>query len=212
MRIAVLGATGTLGSRIVAEAVRRGHQVTGVHRQPGAADGSMVRWARGDATDPKSLLGALQGQDAVICAVSPRNPPGHNILPRTARALLAASRQSGVRRVVVVGGAGSLLVGPGVRLLDTPGFPEAHRPEAMEHVLALEVYRKEGHGVDWTFVSPPAHIAPGERRGVYQLGKDELLVGADGQSRISAEDYAIAVLDVLEQGIGRGERIAVAWP
>jgi uncharacterized protein len=214
MRIAVIGATGTIGSRITKEAVARGHQVTAVQRgllKP-AIPLDQVRHMRGDALDPKSLVGALQGQDAIVCAVSPRNPPGHNTLPRAARSLLAASRETGVRRLVVVGGASSLEVAPGVRLFDSPDFPAAYRAEAKEGIDALEVYRREGHGVDWTFVSPPAIIQPGERKGKYKLGKDQLLTAADGQSHISAEDYAIAIVDILEKGLGKGERVAVCWP
>jgi putative NADH-flavin reductase len=214
LRLVLFGAGGMVGSRIAKEALARGHHVTAVQRSPGGLDldGKHVMTVEGDATDPGSVARLAKGADAVVSAVSPRNPPGAGTLPRAARALLEGVRRAGVRRLVVVGGSGSLSVGPSTMLLDSPGFPEAYKPEAHEHLEALHVFRREGQGVDWTFVSPPAAVAPGERTGKYQVGQDNLLVATDGQSHISAEDYAVALVDELEKGANKGRRMTVAWP
>jgi putative NADH-flavin reductase len=214
LRLVLFGAGGMVGSRIAREALARGHHVTAVQRNAGGLDldGRHVMTVEGDATDPDSVAALAKGADAVVSAVSPRNPPGADTLPRAARALLAGVRKAGVRRLVVVGGAGSLSVGPSTMLLDSPQFPEAWKPEAREHLEALHVLRREGTGVDWTFVSPPAVFQPGKRTGAYQVGQDALLTAKDGQSRISVEDYAVALVDEVEKGANKGRRMTVAWP
>lgn len=214
LRVVLFGAGGMVGSRIAQEALSRGHHVVAVQRNPGGLDldGRHLMTVPGDATDPASVERLAKGADAVVSAVSPRNPPGVGTLPKAAKALLEGTRKAGVRRLVVVGGAGSLSVGPATRLVDSPQFPEAYRPEAMEHVDALQVYRSQGQGVDWTFVSPPAMVSPGKRTGKYQRGEDNLLVDKTGQSQISAEDYAVALVDELERGENKGRRMTVAWP
>lgn len=214
LRLVLFGAGGMVGSRIAREALARGHHVTAVQRSPGGLDldGKHVMTVEGDATDPGSVARLAKGADAVVSAVSPRNPPGADTLPRAARALLEGVRRAGVKRLVVVGGAGSLSVGPSTMLLDSPGFPEAYKPEAREHLEALHVLRREGQGVDWTFVSPPAGFQPGKRTGKYQVGQDALLTASDGQSHISMEDYAVALVDELEKGANKGKRMTVAWP
>jgi uncharacterized protein len=214
LRIVLFGAGGMVGTRIAKEALSRGHHVVAVQRNPGGLDldGKHVMTVQGDATDARSVAGLAKGADAVVSAVSPRNPPGAGTLPKAAKALLDGTRKAGVRRLVVVGGAGSLSVGPSTRLIDSPEFPAEYKPEAQEHVDALHVYRSEGQGVDWTFVSPPAMIQPGPRTGKYQVGQDNLLTAKDGQSHISAEDYAVALVDELEKGANKGRRMTVAWP
>jgi putative NADH-flavin reductase len=213
LRVVLFGAGGMVGSRIAKEALARGHHVVAVQRNPGGLDldGRHVMTVSGDATDPASVAELARGADIVASAVSPRNPPGANTLPRAAAALLAGTRKAGVKRLVVVGGAGSLSVGPSKRLIDSSDFPAEYRPEAQEHVDALTVFRRDGQGVDWTFVSPSAMIFPGKRTGKYQAGTDDLLVDSSGQSQISAEDYAIAFVDELERGDNKGRRMTVAW-
>ncbi len=115
-----------------------------------------------------------------------------------ARAQIAGLKAAGVKRLIVVGGAGSLEVAPGVQVVDTPEFPAAWKGIALAHRDALEVYRKEGGELEWTYFSPPALIEPGERTGKFRVGSDQLLVDGTGQSQISAEDYAIALLDEVE--------------
>ncbi|MHB1260856.1 MAG: NAD(P)-dependent oxidoreductase [Thermoplasmatota archaeon] len=214
LRVVLFGAGGMMGSRIANEAITRGHHVVAVQRNPGGLDldGRHVLTVAGDATDPASVAALAKGADAVVSAVSPRDPPGADTLARAAKALLAGSRKAGVKRLVVVGGAGSLSVGPSTMLIDSPQFPDEYKPEAREHIDALHVYRAEGQGVDWTFVSPAAMVFPGKRTGKYQAGNDELLVDSSGQSQISAEDYAVALVDELERGRNKGRRMAVAWP
>ena len=128
-----------------------------------------------------------------------------------ARALIAGLRGADVRRVLYVGGAGSLEVAPGQALMDQPGFPEAYKAEAAEGRDALAVWRTEAEGLDWTFLSPAAEIAPGERTGHYRATGDQFLADAHGRSRISFEDYAVAVLDELEHPQHVGRRFGVAY-
>jgi uncharacterized protein len=202
MKIALFGARGTIGQRIAAEAKARGHPVTSLGRET-------------DVTDAASVARAVAGHDAVVSAVGPglgpdSRPPG--MLSAAARALLAGAKTAAVRRLVVVGGAGSLEVAPGKQLVDQPGFPEAWKAVAVAHRDALEVYRaSRDPAVEWVYVSPAALIQPGERTGKYRIGGDGLLVDARGESRISAEDYAVAIVDELEQRAHSRARISVAY-
>jgi uncharacterized protein len=197
VKIVVFGPTGMIGGRIVSELERRGHAVVGASRATGA-----------DATDPASVAAVVAGVDAVVSAISGRS--GAFTLAQAGRSLAEGLRRAGVRRLVIVGGAASLEVAPGVRLIDTPDFHEEWKPEALQHVDALEFYRRVD-GLDWTFVSPAALIQPGKRTGRYRLGGDQLLVDEDGKSEISAEDYAIAIADLVEQGSHARQRVTAAW-
>jgi putative NADH-flavin reductase len=197
MKIIVFGPTGMIGSEIVAELQRRGHDVTGASRANGV-----------DITDADAVAGAVRGHDVAICAISARGVD--YTLSDVARALITGMRGGAVRRLVVVGGAGSLEVAPGVRLVDTPDFPEAYVAEARQAADALGVFR-EVDDLDWTYVSPAALIHPGERTGSYRLGGDQLLVDAAGNSEISAEDFAIAIADLVESGAHAQERVTTAW-
>ena len=197
MKIVVFGATGMVGSRITAELERRGHQVIGATRASGA-----------DITDADSVAAVARGVDAVVCAVSARGVD--HTLTDVAHSLTDGLRRAGVRRLLIVGGAGSLEVAPGVRLLDTPEFHEEWKPEAIQGADALEFYRGVSD-LDWTYVSPAALIQPGERTGGYRIDGDQLIVDEHGHSEISAEDYAIAVADLLERAEHPRERVGVAW-
>jgi len=216
MKIVVFGATGNVGRRVVAEALRRGHDVVGVVRDPSAVPSPDPRVAlvRGDATDAGSIASVARGADAVVSAISPR--PNARGLPApslvaNARAMIAGLRDAGVRRVLYVGGASTLEVAPGKQLLDQPGFPEAYKAEALEGRGALGVWRGEAEGLDWTFLSPAIEIGPGERTGRYRTTGEQLLFDAEGKSFISFEDYAVAVLDELERPQHVGERFGVAY-
>ncbi|HEX6748855.1 MAG TPA: NAD(P)-dependent oxidoreductase [Longimicrobium sp.] len=212
MKIAIFGAGGMIGQRVVREVLSRGHQVTAVARDPSrlsAPEG--VAAVRGDATDAASVAGAVRGHDAVISSVGPSATTGTDVYVGSARALIAGLRQAGVKRLLVVGGAGSLEVAPGVQLVDTPGFPAAWKPAALATRDALGVFRSEADGLDWTYLSPAALIEPGERTGRYRTGGDQLLTDAEGHSRISAEDFAIALVDELEQGKNVGRRMTAAY-
>jgi hypothetical protein len=215
MKIVLFGATGHVGQRITAEALRRGHEVVGVVRDPSRAQppDPRVPLVQGDATDAASVAAAVRGADAVVSSVSPR-PGTTGDAPRlvdVARALIAGVRDAGVRRLVVVGGAASLEVAPGVALLDTPDFPELYKAEATEGRDSLAVYRAEAQGLDWTFISPAIVIQPGERTGQYRTTDDQLLTDESGNSVISYEDYAVALLDELENPRHVGKRFGVAY-
>ena len=197
MKIVLFGSGGMIGSRIAAELEQRGHVLTGASRSTGA-----------DITDPASVARIATGADAIVSAISARGVDYTQV--DVAQSLTEGARQAGVRRLVIVGGAGSLEVSPGVRLVDTPDFPAEWKAEALQHADALDAYR-EIDELDWTFVSPAAFIHPGERTGRYRLGGDQLLVDDEGKSEVSAEDYAIAIADLLEQGGHERERIGVAW-
>ncbi|HKG92058.1 MAG TPA: NAD(P)-dependent oxidoreductase [Gemmatimonadaceae bacterium] len=216
MKIVLFGATGNIGQRIAREALSRGHEVVGVVRDPEASTppDPRVSLVRGDATDAASVARVVRGADVVVSSISPR--PNSRGLPApslaaAARALIAGTRQAGAKRLIAVGGAGTLEVAPGVRLMDTPGFPEAYKAEAQEGADSLEVFRAEGEGLDWTFVSPAAMIQPGRRSGQYRTSGDQFIVDEQGNSSISMEDYAVAVLDEIERPKNAGRRMGVAY-
>jgi len=216
MKIVVFGATGNVGQRIVAEALRRGHEVVGVVRDPDAVQSSDARvgLVKGDATNADSVAKILSGADAVVSAISPR--PNARGLPapslsNNARALIEGLRKAGVKRVLYVGGASSLEVAPGKALADMPDFPEIYREEAREGREALDIWRNEAKGLDWTYLSPAAEIAPGKRTGKYRTTDDKLLVDEKGKSFITFEDYAVAVLDELEHPQRIAKRFGVAY-
>ena len=202
MTIVVLGASGRAGNEIVRELAARGQQVLGIARKPEAIPvlpGVTVR--AGDASDPAALAGLIAGAKAVISAL-------HFDIP--AQTLLSALRQAGVKRLLVVGGAGSLEVAPGVKLIDTPEFPAEWKPVAQGGVVFLDDLRSVTD-IDWTFFSPAAFIFEGPRLGHFRLGKDELVKDADGESKISFADYAIALVDELEQGRHIKARFTAAY-
>lgn len=212
MQIALLGATGNVGLHITAEAVRRGHGVTAVARHPEAVqnDDERITTKRANATAASEVEQAISDHDAVICAVGPAVDETPDMIVKTARALAAAAMRAHVRRLVIVGDAGSLTVTPGVELLATRGYPEELRDVALAHREALEVWRRV-KDLDWTYVSPPAVLYPGERTGAYRVGHNEILLDDQQQSRISVEDLAVAVVDQVENNAHVRERINVAY-
>jgi uncharacterized protein len=205
MRILLIGASGMIGSRIAAEARGRGHEVTGVTRS--GKDGTTVA----EASDAPAIAALAAGHDVVVFTVAMREleAPLEPLLA-AGRGVFEALRTAGVRRLVVIGGAGSLEVAPGVRLIDTPEFPEIYKPEASAHAELFDVIRAEAGDLDWTYVSPAAVIQPGERTGAYRRGGDQLLTDAEGNSEISAEDFAIGVVDELEKNEAIRKRITLA--
>lgn len=207
MKILLIGATGMIGSRVAAEARDRGHEVTGTTR--GGADGT----TKLTATDTAAVAALAAGHDAVVLAIAPPRDGSEPSGPLLAagRAVLDGLREAGVRRVVVVGGAGSLEIAPGARLVDEPHFPELYKAEALAQAELLELIRKEADDLEWTYVSPAGVIEPGERTGAFRLGGDQFMMDGEGNSQISAEDYAIALVDELENGNAVGRRISVAY-
>jgi uncharacterized protein len=219
MNILVFGASGAIGQAIAAELLDRGHSVTGITRSGQPIDGLDIQVIAGDAADPAQVGRLAQGVDAVVSAVGPRRGDGGDedsedeadSLLGAARGLVEGMHGAGARRLVIVGGAGSLEAAPGVRLVDTPDFHQAWKPTALAHARCLdEVYRPAGD-LDWTYVSPAAVIAPGERTGHYRKGGDQLLTDEAGDSRISIPDYAIAIADVVESGGDIRRRITAAY-
>lgn len=190
MKVAVLGASGRAGSEITKELAARGHEVLAIARKPeaiAAAPGVTVK--AGDASDAAALAELIRGSDAVISALH---------FDISAATLLGALKAAGVPRLLVTGGAASLETAPGVRLIDSPDFPEAWKPIAQGGITFLEDLRRETD-IDWTYFSPAAFIEEGPRLGHFRLGGDQLVVDGQGQSRISFADYAIAMVDELEQ-------------
>ena len=203
MKIALIGATGFIGSRLLAELTSRGHQVTAIVRNPEKVpQGAGIVAEKGDVYDKDGLAALLAGHDAVISSV--------HYTASDPAVLLAAVKQSGVKRYLVVGGAGSLEVAPGVKLFDTKEFPALYLDEARKGGAYLDQLKGESD-LDWTFLSPSALIEPGERTGKFRLGKDQLLVDGEGKSRISAEDYAVALVDELEKPAHSRQRFTVGY-
>lgn len=189
MNIALIGASGNVGSRILAELSQRGHEITAIVRNTArVASLPGVRAIAADINDQQRLAEALSGHDAVISSVlfSDSDP----------EKLIGAVKDSGVTRYLVVGGAGSLQVAPGTLLVDTPEFPAEYKVEAQGGVEFLAKLRKDDT-LEWTFISPSALFVPGERTGEFRLGTDQLLTTANGSS-ISFEDYAIALANEVE--------------
>jgi hypothetical protein len=216
MKIVVFGATGNIGRRVAQEALSRGHEVTGVVRDPAAVEAPdpRVRLVKADATRADDVAQAVKGGDAVVSAISPR--PNARGLPApslqaNARALISGLRAADVKRVLYVGGASSLEVSPGQVLADQPDFPAIYRNEAREGREALDVWRKEADGLDWTYLSPAIEIGPGQRTGKYRTTGDRVLFDAAGKSFISYDDYAVAVLDELERPGHIRRRFGVAY-
>ena len=202
MKVALIGASGTGGSRLLAELSRRRHQVTAIARHPeNIAKLPGVTAKKGDMFDKAGLVELIKGHDAVISAV--------RFTDSDPKLLIEAVKELGVKRYFVVGGAGSLEVAPGVKLIDTPQFPAAYKAEAGKGGEFLDLLRKEKE-LDWTFLSPSAVTAPGERTGKFRLGKDQLLTHDKG-SNISWEDYAIATVDELEKPSHIRERFTVGY-
>jgi hypothetical protein len=203
MHVALIGVSGRVGSRLLTELLDRGHRVTGIARDTAAlAKRPNLVLKDADATQLASLAPLLAGHDVVASAM-----PFEGSNPAT---LIAAVKQAGVPRLMVVGGAGSLEVAPGQALLDVPGFPLAYKAEAEAGRRFLDALRSQ-EDLDWTFLSPSAEFAPGERRGTFRLGTDRLLSDANGKSWISMEDFAIAFVDELETPKHSRQRFTVGY-
>lgn len=201
-KVALIGASGNVGTRLLKELTDRDHTVTAIARNPEKITTLPGMAAvKGDANDAAALAGLIAGHDAVISAT--------RFVGADFTALAEALRKSGVKRWLVVGGAASLEVAPGKRLLDQPDFPDAYKEEATQGMAALNLLRGI-KDLDWTFLSPSALFVPGERTGNFRLGKDALLTTENGSS-ISFEDYAIAMVDELETPRHVRQRFTVGY-
>jgi uncharacterized protein len=200
--VALIGASGRAGSAILKELSDRGHKVTAIARNPEKiAALPNVTAKKGDADDGKGLAALLKGHDAVVSAV--------HFAASDAATLIEAVRASGAKRYLVVGGAGSLEIAPGKRLVDQPDFPAAYKTEALKGADFLALLKSE-KALDWTFLSPSAMFLPGERTGKFRLGKDTLLSNDKGSS-ISFPDYAIALVDEIEKPAHSRARFTVGY-
>ncbi|MEN0037627.1 MAG: NAD(P)-dependent oxidoreductase [Cellvibrio sp.] len=203
MKVALIGASGFIGQHILAEATNRKHQVTALVRDTSkVAAHPQVTSKALDVHNAAQVTAALVGHDAAIISLH------HNGLDL--QALINAVKASGVPRLIVVGGAGSLEVAPGVQVVDTPEFPAEWKPIALAAREFLNLLRAE-KVLDWTYLSPSAFIEPGERTGKFRLGKDQLLVNEQGESRISNQDFAIALIDELETPTHSQQRFTVGY-
>ncbi|MCC0044061.1 MAG: NAD(P)H-binding protein [Brucellaceae bacterium] len=211
MKVILFGAAGRIGAVIADELAARGHAVTAVYRtESHPADlPPNVKPITGDAQSAEAVAAAVAGHDAVISAVGPGTGQDPGVIERVAGALVGGLAKANVSRLIVVGGAGTLEVRPGVMRLDTPEFPEQYRASGIAQKAALEIYRASG--LDWTYVSPPVLIQPGERRGTYRIGGNAVLYDENGRSHISRADYACALADILEAGSNKRSRITVAY-
>lgn len=200
MKLAIIGANGKIGSRITQEALNRGHSVTGIARNPDSGiQNDRVTWVKADALDVQQLASAILGTDALISAfgIDWSRPETYPLFTDIAHSILAAAKKAGVKRILVVGGAGSLEVAPGIQLVDTEGFPQTWRQGASEQRKSLNVFYGEPD-LEWTFFSPAIMIEPGPRTGKFRLGKDNPVFDEKGNSDISYDDYAMAMIDELE--------------
>jgi uncharacterized protein len=210
VKVALYGASGKSGSRILQELVSRGHRVTAIARDPAKLPqpGPGVSVKQDDLSDPKQIAAAVEGADAVISAYAPPQDRPDEIVGVTQRQV-DALRQAPNARLIVVGGAGGLNVAPGVTVIDSGHLPEPYLPIAKAHLRALNVLRASP--IDWTYLAPAAEFVPGERTAKFRLGKDELIANSAHESRISMEDYAVALVDELEEPRHRRQRFSVGY-
>lgn len=203
MKIAVTGASGRAGSEITKELSRRGHGVTAIARNPDKIAGlPSVTPTQGDVLDQAGLTKLWAGHDVAVSSV--------HFLASDPRKLIGAAKDSKVGRYLVVGGAGSLEVAPGVKLVTTPGFPAQYKAEAEAGAAFLDLLRQEKE-LNWTFLSPSALFIEGERTTKFRLGTDQLLADANGKSWISFADYAIALADEIERPAHLRQRFTAGY-
>jgi uncharacterized protein len=209
MNVVLYGATGKTGSRILRELLSRGHQVKAVVRTPAnLAPAKGLTIAQGDLDDAGEIAKSIKGAEAVVSAYAPPTTAVEELVSVTER-LIAAVRETGVPRLLTVGGAGGLEVAPGLQLIDSESFPEAWKPIARAHNEAL--LKLKASRINWTCLSPSAFLELGERTGKFRLGHEQLLANGKGESRISMQDYAIALVDEMEAPKHARQRFTVGY-
>lgn len=211
MKVVLYGATGMIGSRILKELLARGHAVTAVVRDPSKLQPQdHLKVEKGDVTDADAMAKLAWGAEVIVSSFGPPQDPAKmgQLLDAT-RALISGTRRAGSPRLIVVGGAGSLEVAPGLQIVDAPTFPEAYKPIALAHRDAFYELRK--CDLNWTYFSPAMMIQPGERTGKFRLGLDALVSDDKGNSSISAEDYAMALVDEVEQARHARQRFTIGY-
>jgi putative NADH-flavin reductase len=213
--IVLIGASGFVGSAILKEALNRGHKVKAVVRNPGkiTLKNKNLTVEKGDVSSNELVSKVCKGADVVISAYNPgwTNPEIVRDTLKVYPAILEGVKKSGVKRFLVVGGAGSLFISPGLRLMDAGIIPDAYLPS----VKALASFYLENlsseKDLDWAFFSPAGTIAPGERTGIFRLGKDDLIKDSEGNSGISVEDYAVAMINEVEKPVHHRERFTIGY-
>jgi putative NADH-flavin reductase len=212
MNIGIFGVTGTIGSRIFNEALHRGHKVTAYVRDASRIPPDMTgaKWKVADVQNPNAVAEVIGGQDVVISAISQGKGGDPQLIVSATRSLLVACGRRPGLRLLAVGGAGSLEVAPGKTVIDAGMIPKEWIAIPIAHRDALELY-KANTVVPWTNFSPAASIQPGQRTGKFRLDNDRLVVGADGKSAISCEDYALAMLDEVEHPLHIRKRFTIGY-
>jgi putative NADH-flavin reductase len=214
LKLVIYGGSGNIGQRIVREALDRGHQVIVVSRDPSRVKVTHDRLTvvQGNVLEPDKVTQQIRGQQVVVSAIGAdrANNPDYGIYKKAGESLVTALRKLGAQgpRLIVVGGAGSLEVSPGVLLISQ--IPERFRAEIQGQKDALDYYRTVSD-VKWTYFSPAGSIAPGQRTGKFRLGGDQLITDTKGESRISTEDYAVALIDEAEKPQHVGKRFTVGY-
>lgn len=214
MKLALIGATGFVGKAVLNEALQRGYDVTAIARNPQTIEGNSdkLTTAAVDIFDADKLAAALEGHDAVVSTFNAGwgNPNLYDDFLKGSEAIQQAVKQSGVKRLLVVGGAGSLYVAPGVQLVDSPQFPAEWKAGATAARDYLNILKKEDE-LDWTFLSPAINLHPGERTGKFRTGTDEPLFNDKGHHEITVEDLAVAILNELENNEFVKRRFTVGY-
>ena len=209
MKVAIIGASGFIGSAILKEALERGHTITAIVRNPEkiTIKHPLLTIKQGDVTDEDQVATLIAGNEAVISAY---NSYDAETYIKAIHAIINGAKKAGIRRLLAVSGAGSLEVEPGVQLLDTPEFPAEWKSGASATRDAFYVVKQQDD-LDWTVLSPAMMIEPGERTGTFRLGTDQVLADENGDSRISTADYAVAMIDELENPAHIQERFTLAY-
>jgi uncharacterized protein len=213
MKIALIGATGFVGAVILQEALNRGHEVTAIVRNPEKLQAHPKLHAqKGDIYNEDEVARCVAGHDVVISAFNPgwSNPGIYDQQVKGTRAIINGVKKAGIKRLLFVGGAGSLEVKPGVQSVDLPGFPAEYKQGSLATREALIMLRQET-GLEWSYLSPSADLFPGQRTGQFRLGTDQLLKDANGESRISVQDYAMAMIDEAEKPTHIRRRFTVGY-
>lgn len=213
--VVLIGASGFVGTAILNELLNRGHKVTAIVRDPAkvTASNPNLKVIQADVTDTDVLIEASKGKDAVISAYNPgwKNPNIYEETLKNYPLIVDSVKKAGVERLLIVGGAGTLFYAPGKMVMDADDVPAKLLPGIKSlGEFYLNTLRKE-NDIDWIFLSPAANMTPGERTGKFRIGKDDLVVGVNGDSNISVEDYAVAMVDELEQKHHHKERFTIGY-
>jgi putative NADH-flavin reductase len=214
MKIAIIGATGYVGSAVLNEALHRGHKVTAIARNADkiTTKNAKLKLVSANIDDSDNLAKILVGHDAVVSAFNAglTNPNLYNDFIKGSETIQQATKLAGVKRFLIVGGAGSLEIAPGVQLVDSPEFPKEWKNGATAARDYLDIIKKE-KDLDWTFLSPAIELHPGKRTGVFRLGTDQPVFDDKNQGKISVEDLAVAIIDELEQNQFIKRRFTVGY-